>query len=164
VRAPRASKLRVTLKCVTSSAARDLEANSSPANLLAGRYELFAREFRALDGGDLQQSVASDHLRVCAGARDICSAPSLLHSRGIAQRDISPRNVRWSANGAAKLIRLYALAGALLSKLGRLAAEFVREDPPLLAAAAVALGDSAESAGRGAARCDLAGRFRRLTC
>ena len=62
-----------------------------------------------LDGGDLQQTVPSDHLRVCAAARDICSALSLLHSRRMVHRDISPRNVRCTADGTAKLIDFGAM-------------------------------------------------------
>lgn len=47
--------------------------------------------------------------RVCEVARDLCSALSLLHSRRLVHRDISPRNVRRSEDGQAKLIDLAAL-------------------------------------------------------
>ncbi len=63
-----------------------------------------------LDGGDLQQLVPADYRRVCAVARDICSALSLLHSRRIVHRDVSPRNVRCTPNGTAKLIDFGAMS------------------------------------------------------
>jgi tRNA A-37 threonylcarbamoyl transferase component Bud32 len=67
-----------------------------------------------LDGGDLQQTIPADALRVCAIARDICSALSLVHSRNMVHRDVSPRNVRCTVDGTAKLIDFGALA-----KMGR---------------------------------------------
>ena len=100
--------------------------------------ELFAREFQALsqlahpsivevydygvdaegpyytmeilDGGDLQQWVPVEYRRLCAIARDVCSALSLLHARRIVHRDISPRNIRCTVAGAAKLIDFGAMA------------------------------------------------------
>jgi tRNA A-37 threonylcarbamoyl transferase component Bud32 len=63
-----------------------------------------------LDGGDLQQAAPAEALRVCGIARDICSALSLLHSRHMVHRDVSPRNVRCTADGTAKLIDFGALA------------------------------------------------------
>ncbi|HKU39805.1 MAG TPA: serine/threonine-protein kinase, partial [Polyangiales bacterium] len=62
-----------------------------------------------LDGGDLSQLVPADWRRVCAIARDVCSALSLLHSRRIVHRDVSPRNVRCTADGTAKLIDFGAM-------------------------------------------------------
>jgi hypothetical protein len=57
-----------------------------------------------LDGGDLEQLVPASYSRVCAIARDVCSALSLLHSRRLLHRDVSPRNVRCAADGTTKLI------------------------------------------------------------
>jgi len=63
-----------------------------------------------LDGGDLQQLVPLDYRRLCEIARDVCSALSLLHSRRIVHRDLSPRNVRCTTSGVAKLIDFGAMA------------------------------------------------------
>jgi serine/threonine-protein kinase len=62
-----------------------------------------------LDGGDLQQTVPLEWKRACAIARDVCSALSLLHSRRTVHRDISPRNVRCTLDGTAKLIDFGAM-------------------------------------------------------
>ncbi len=63
-----------------------------------------------LDGGDLQQLVPLPWRRVCTFARDICFALSIVHSRRLVYRDLSPRNVRCTADGIAKLIDFGALA------------------------------------------------------
>jgi Protein kinase domain/AAA ATPase domain len=62
-----------------------------------------------LDGGDLQQTVPLEWKRACAIARDVCSALSLLHSRRTVHRDISPRNIRCTLDGTAKLIDFGAM-------------------------------------------------------
>ena len=62
-----------------------------------------------LDGGDLERLVPGPYRRVCAIARDVCSALSLLHSRRIVHRDVSPRNVRCTSDGLAKLIDFGAM-------------------------------------------------------
>lgn len=63
-----------------------------------------------LDGGDLQERVPLAWRTACAVARDICSALSLVHSRRLVFRDLSPRNIRCTAEGTAKLIDFGALA------------------------------------------------------
>jgi tetratricopeptide (TPR) repeat protein len=63
-----------------------------------------------LSGGDLSSLVPMDHRRACRLAKDICSALSLLHSRGFVHRDLSPRNVRSTAEGHGKLIDFGAMA------------------------------------------------------
>ncbi|HKU36508.1 MAG TPA: serine/threonine-protein kinase [Polyangiales bacterium] len=62
-----------------------------------------------LDGGDLQQFAPLPWQTACAIARDVASALSLLHSRRLVHRDVSPRNVRRSADGLAKLIDFGAI-------------------------------------------------------
>jgi hypothetical protein len=63
-----------------------------------------------LDGGDLQQRAPVPYRQACSLARDICAALAFLHSRRLVYRDLSPRNVRCTASGAAKLIDFGALA------------------------------------------------------
>ena len=46
----------------------------------------------------------------CALLRDVASSLAILHSRGLLHRDVSPRNVRCTADGRAKLIDFGAMA------------------------------------------------------
>ena len=62
-----------------------------------------------LDGGDLQERSRLDWRTACAVASDICSALSLMHSRRLVHRDLSPRNVRCTSDGRAKLIDFGAM-------------------------------------------------------
>jgi serine/threonine-protein kinase len=57
-----------------------------------------------LDGGDVQGLAPMPWRKACVIGRDICSALSLLHSRQLVHRDISPRNVRCASDGTARLI------------------------------------------------------------
>jgi hypothetical protein len=58
-----------------------------------------------LGGEDLQRGGRLPWERACAVLRDVASSLALLHSRGLLHRDVSTRNVRWTADGAyAKLI------------------------------------------------------------
>ena len=54
-----------------------------------------------LDGGDLLEQSPLPWQKACAVARDICSALSLVHSRRMVYRDLSPRNVRCTSAGRA---------------------------------------------------------------
>lgn len=62
-----------------------------------------------LDGGDLDELSPMPWPDVCAHGYDICSVLSLLHSRRLVHRDITPRNVRCTADGRAKLIDFGAM-------------------------------------------------------
>jgi len=63
-----------------------------------------------LDGGDLHALAPLDWRKACALLRDVCSAVALVHSRRLVHRDISPRNVRCTSDGQAKLIDFGAMA------------------------------------------------------
>jgi hypothetical protein len=69
-----------------------------------------------LDGGDLLSLMPVDFRRLCAIASDVCSALSLLHSRRIVHRDVSPRNIRCTSDGLAKLIDFGAMTPMGASK------------------------------------------------
>jgi hypothetical protein len=69
-----------------------------------------------LDGGDLQQRSPIDWRLSCAITRDVCSVLSLLHSRRMLYRDMSPRNVRLTRQGQAKVIDFGAMAPMGLCK------------------------------------------------
>ncbi len=62
-----------------------------------------------LDGGDLAAISPLPYVKACALLLQIASSLSLLHSRGLIHRDISPRNVRCTADGRAKLIDFGAM-------------------------------------------------------
>ncbi len=63
-----------------------------------------------LDGGDVQNLAPLSWQKACAIGRDVCSALSLLHSRRMVYRDLSPRNVRCTEQGQAKLIDFGAMS------------------------------------------------------
>lgn len=62
-----------------------------------------------LDGGDLWEISPVDWRKACQLVLDLCSALSLLHSRRMVHRDLSPRNVRCTTDGLAKLIDFGAM-------------------------------------------------------
>jgi hypothetical protein len=63
-----------------------------------------------LDGGDLAGQAPIEWRKACALLRDVCSALALLHSRRLVHRDLSPRNVRCTVDGLAKLIDFGAMS------------------------------------------------------
>jgi hypothetical protein len=63
-----------------------------------------------VDGGDLSERAPWPYLKACALVAQVCSSLSLLHSRRLVHRDISPRNVRCTDEGTAKLIDFGAMA------------------------------------------------------
>jgi hypothetical protein len=62
-----------------------------------------------LDGGDLRELSPLPWNEVCSYLRDVCSALSLLHSRRQIHGDLTPRNIRRSRDGKAKLIDFGAM-------------------------------------------------------
>jgi hypothetical protein len=63
-----------------------------------------------LDGGDLRERAPVPWLEACALFFDVCSSLALLHSRRLVHRDITPRNIRCTRDGRAKLIDFGAMA------------------------------------------------------
>ena len=63
-----------------------------------------------LDGGDLVERSPLPWKDACRVLFDVCSCLALLHSRRLLHRDVSPRNVRCTADGQAKLIDFGAMA------------------------------------------------------
>jgi hypothetical protein len=62
-----------------------------------------------LDGGDLRERSPLPWREACALIYDVCSSLALLHSRRLVHRDVSPRNVRSTRAGSAKLIDFGAM-------------------------------------------------------
>src|SRR5262249_23509502 len=63
-----------------------------------------------LDGGDLRQRTPLPWREACAVAYDVCSSLALVHSRRLVHRDVTPRNIRCTHTGTAKLIDFGAMA------------------------------------------------------
>src|SRR3954471_19011955 len=61
------------------------------------------------EGRDLSEGAPWPYGKACELIAQVCSSLSLLHSRGLVHRDISPRNVRCTQAGAAKLIDFGAM-------------------------------------------------------
>ena len=62
-----------------------------------------------LDGGDLVERSPIPWQQACALFHDVCSSLALLHSRRFVHCDISPRNVRCTKDGRAKLFDFGAM-------------------------------------------------------
>jgi hypothetical protein len=73
-----------------------------------------------LDGGDLRHRAPLAWPEACTLLFDVCSSLALLHSRRLLHRDISPRNIRCTRDGQAKLIDF----GAMMS-MGRSSGQIV---------------------------------------
>jgi hypothetical protein len=87
-----------------------------------------------LDGKDLQQLAPLPFREACRHLRDVASSLALLHAQRLVHRDVSPRNVRLSTDGRAKLIDFGALTsfGAAADVIGTppcMAPEIVRRLP-----------------------------------
>jgi len=63
-----------------------------------------------LDGGDLQQHAPLPWLDVCRYMCEVASSLALLHAHRLVHRDITPRNIRLTNRGRAKLIDFGALS------------------------------------------------------
>jgi serine/threonine-protein kinase len=66
-----------------------------------------------LDGGDLREQLPVPWRTACRWVFDVCSSLALLHSRRLLHRDISPRNIRCTRDGRAKLIDFGAMTPML---------------------------------------------------
>jgi hypothetical protein len=62
-----------------------------------------------LDGGDLKALAPMPVPRACLLMLEVCSSLALLHSRRFVHRDITPRNIRCTRDGHAKLIDFGAM-------------------------------------------------------
>jgi hypothetical protein len=62
-----------------------------------------------LDGGDLTELAPLSYELACALMVQVCSSLSLLHARRLVHRDVTPRNVRRTHAGGAKLIDFGAM-------------------------------------------------------
>jgi hypothetical protein len=62
-----------------------------------------------LDGGDLKALAPLPVARACALMLEVCSSLALLHSRRLVHRDVTPRNIRCTHDGHAKLIDFGAM-------------------------------------------------------
>jgi hypothetical protein len=63
-----------------------------------------------LDGADLNLLAPLPFREACRHLRDVASSLALLHAHRLVHRDVSPRNVRLTADGRAKLIDFGALS------------------------------------------------------
>jgi hypothetical protein len=69
-----------------------------------------------LDGRDLRERGRLPWRDACAILRDVASSLAILHSRRLLHRDVTPRNVRCTADGRAKLLDFGAMCGMGVQK------------------------------------------------
>jgi predicted Ser/Thr protein kinase len=69
-----------------------------------------------LDGSDLRELAPLPWRRACQLLRDVAFSLALLHSRRLLHRDLSPRNVRCTRDGQAKLIDFVTMAPMGIAK------------------------------------------------
>ncbi len=62
-----------------------------------------------LQGRDLRQLSPLPYKQVCAIARDVVSSLAIVHGRGFVHRDVTPTNIRCTADGQAKLLDFGAM-------------------------------------------------------
>jgi tRNA A-37 threonylcarbamoyl transferase component Bud32 len=63
-----------------------------------------------LDGEDLSRRAPVPYRDMCRYLRDVASSLALIHAHRLVHRDVSPRNIRFTGEGRAKLIDFGALA------------------------------------------------------
>ena len=88
-----------------------------------------------LGGSDLRRSERLPYRQACACLRDVATSLALLHARRLLHRDVSPGNVRMTADGRCKLIDFGALASFGVS-------EVVAGTPPAVAPEALSGGSA----------------------
>jgi hypothetical protein len=70
-----------------------------------------------LDGHDMRRAAPLPYREACALLRDVATSLGLLHARRLIHRDVSPANVRMTADGHCKLIDFGALVSFGSSRL-----------------------------------------------
>jgi tetratricopeptide (TPR) repeat protein len=86
------------------------------------------------DGGDLQQLAPLPLAVTCRHLRDVASSLALLHAHRLVHRDVTPRNVRLTADGRAKLtdfggLTTFGTARVLVGMPACIAPESLRYQP-----------------------------------
>jgi hypothetical protein len=125
---------RMALKCLQREAARE---NGPAAALFQREYHTLAHlrhprviqvfdygvdagrpyyTMELLDGSDLRELAPVPWKRACQLLRDVAFSLALLHSRRLLHRDLSPRNVRCTRDGRAKLLDFGTMAPMGIAK------------------------------------------------
>jgi hypothetical protein len=108
------SELRATFSALFEREFHTLALLSHPRVIAVYEYGVSASgpyyTMELLDGGDMRDLAPLPWPEVCRLLFDVCSSLALLHSRRLLHRDISPRNIRCTRDGEAKLIDFGAMA------------------------------------------------------